>query len=65
MKLFLIDSGDVTEINEPVQFDGETQVVAIAEDEDEAISLARDYDRGVLQYDNHIFDGRTVVAIKR
>lgn len=62
--LYLVCDGIATELAYPIDFDGETSVLALADSEGEALRLAGEYDRGELMYDNWEWNGQTVAALR-
>lgn len=46
------------------EWDGRDSVAVIASCPQDALDLAARYDDNLIGYDNHIFDGKVVVAIK-
>lgn len=61
--LYLISQGTVTECPLDQQWNGTESVLAYARSADDARVLASLYDDGVIQPDNVVVDGKTVVAL--
>lgn len=61
--LYLVSQGTVTECPADQQWDGTESVLAYATSADDARVLASLYDDGVIQPDNVVVDGQTVVAL--
>lgn len=61
--LYLISQGTITECPLDQQWDGAESVLAYARSADQARVLASLYDNGVIQPDNVVVDGKTVVAL--
>lgn len=62
-KLYFINGGEVTEISEAHCWDGTNTLQVIAESPDDALTLARLYDSGQVQWDNHMINGLAVCAV--
>ncbi len=64
MNLYLLASGECLQIALPIETDGVNAVLAIASDEQEALTLGRLYDANRIQPDNEVWNGRPCVALK-
>jgi hypothetical protein len=63
-ELYLVSEGEVSALNEPVEWDGETTVLVLAESEAAALQAAADYDRGLLEPGNMAWNGSTIAVVR-
>jgi hypothetical protein len=63
--LYVVTEGCATRLDAPVEFDGVESLQALAESAADALALAAEYDAGHIGYDNHVWRGLPVVAVKR
>jgi hypothetical protein len=61
--LYLVQDGEVTQVDAGVDFDGQASVLCLASDASAALELARRYDGGLIQPDNVNINGSTIAAL--
>jgi hypothetical protein len=64
MNLYLIEEGDLTIIDNPVEVDWIEQALVLAENEKQAVALAAAFDADMIQPDNAEWNGETIVALQ-
>jgi hypothetical protein len=63
-KLYLVSEGKVFEVEPDHKCNWETECLVLATCDEGALFAAKQYDNGTIQYDNHVYCGVTIVALR-
>ena len=63
LNLYLVADGEATEATPATEWDGENSVLVAATTPDAAVSLACEYDGGLLDFENLQWDGQTLACL--
>lgn len=63
LALYLVAEGEVTQADAATEWDGENSILVAATSEDGARKVADAYDKGQVQADNLMWEGKTLACV--